>query len=156
MHPKALDVLKTHLVIFKHDVFPAMYLWTLHGVVTLLEQIWQHESRQLTENPQAEPQFHVIEFASILERLTAYGTTGNPRVLSRSIMKNLHILPSILHYGYPSIRSTAWNWNGHHNYPLQVHKPSWPVLTESRDPAISSKKAIILTYGDKLFLVRRI
>jgi hypothetical protein len=152
--PRVLEPLKRHIAIFKHDVYPKMYMWSLHGVVTLLDHIWQHSKDLLLAYSDNKPEHTIVEFASVLERVIAYGTTGNAKVLSKQVMQYIYVYDSLLKYGYPAIMKTLWFWSGNRETPLVVHKASWPCVRGKHEPASSSKRAQILTFGWPQYRVR--
>lgn len=105
----------------------------------------------MTENRPVSP--YVIEVAAILERALAMAYTGDARVITRQLMAPFGLLQSLVHYGIPSF-VPAISFDSHISTQFHLHPDHWPT-DNSGLPAVSSKRAQCLTYGDAHFYVCR-
>lgn len=89
----------------------------------------------------------------MLECALAFAYTGDSRVLTRTLMRPFGLSRSLIELGLPAI--TAIDFNTHLSQYFAHNPALWP-LTSSREPAVASKKALSLTYGDDHFYVSKI
>lgn len=90
---------------------------------------------------------------SALERSLAYAHTGNAKVLSTSLMHPLWLSRGIIDQGMPSLSSILSPVLQSTNVPV-IDTSMWPDGGGGRFPAIASKRAQILTYGEAHYAVR--
>ncbi|KAG2028654.1 hypothetical protein BDR03DRAFT_1019517 [Suillus americanus] len=148
-HPDIFDVLRPHLVIFTPEAFPSLYQWTTFGVTSLLERIWKHEHPLLKKGLKPTPE--TVELCSVLERTLAYAHTGNAKVIATSLMRPFWLVQSLLQQGIPTLSTKIRMSSSPLTTPITVSPADWPTLTDMRVPAISSKRAQILTYSQDHF-----
>lgn len=87
----------------------------------------------------------------MLERALAMAYTGDARVITKDLMGPFGLKRSLLELGLPSIIK-AINFDKSISSSFSHHPASWP-LDLNNNPAIASKRAQILTYGDAHFTV---
>ncbi len=93
---------------------------------------------------------YIIEVVAMLERALAFAYTGDSRVLTKTLMGPFGLSRSLIELGLPAITTIDFNTHLSRHF---AHNPAlWP-LTSSREPAVASKRALSLTYGDDHFYV---
>lgn len=118
---------------------------------TLIKQFWGDSYRTL--NAGRKPSPYIVELISALERSLAYAHTGNAKVLSTSLMHPLWLSRGIIDQGMPSLSPILSPVLQSTNVPV-IDSSIWPDGGGGRFPAIASKRAQILTYGEGHYAVR--
>ena len=100
----------------------------------------------------------MVELASALERALAYAFGGNAKVLSRALMSPLWLSRGIIDQGMPCLNIDKILGSGilaNPHDPVIIRSENWPVTPSGRAnyPAIASKRAQMLTYGDSHYMV---
>jgi hypothetical protein len=131
------------------QVFPNIYLWTTYGIVSALEKVWKSQLPSIRKKIPISP--YVIEVVSALERALAMAYTGDARVIVKDLMVPFGLKPSLLDLGLPSVTTLV-------KFDVDIsqsftHTPgNWP-LTARQEPAVASKRAQTLTYGEEHYTV---
>jgi hypothetical protein len=87
----------------------------------------------------------------MLERALAFAYTGDARVITTQLMTPFGLKRSLIENGLPCIVKALDFDQSLSQY--FTHNPAmWP-LTDRGEPAIASKRAQTLTYGDDHFMV---
>ncbi|KAH9022649.1 hypothetical protein EDB85DRAFT_1895171 [Lactarius pseudohatsudake] len=148
------DVIKDFLVVFKPNVFPALFNWVTKPFDLLIEYIYKQEIRNIHNDSDLTPCPMRLEFLAALERLLCYCHTGNTAVLATSLMHPLGLSKGVLKDGFPMLLqlfsqpSIQWAVK----FGLIVDPRRWPLQAKNGHPAIASKRAQILTYSMNHFL----
>jgi hypothetical protein len=139
------------------QVFPNIYLWTTYGLVSLLERVWTiHKDDIIAKGkgpmskkvPSISP--YLVEVVAMVERALAMAYTGDARVITKNLMEPFGLKHSLIELGLPSI-TKAINLNNSLSKSFP-HREQWP-LTASGEPAVASKKSLILTFGNDQYTV---
>src|SRR6266571_5945657 len=165
------NTIKDHLVVLKPEVchhhlmssscsethaqaFPSLYNWVSYPITLLIKSIYEHEIRNLRMNEVATMPCHMrIELLASLERLLCFCHTGNTAVFATSLMHPLGLSKGALKDGFPMLlplfEQRMIPLAMDHGFNIDPRK--WPL--KDGYPAIASKRAQVLTYSIKHFLV---
>ncbi|THH19387.1 hypothetical protein EUX98_g8784 [Antrodiella citrinella] len=141
--PLVMSALKNTLVVFKPNVFPAIYQWVTYPLICLMSAIWKHF---VLPNFQANTRVWAwwIEILAVCERSVNFAHSGNGAVLVRSIMDHMWVSLNMLENGLPMFSSIL---SFSPTYVPQLDFRRWPLVKKTKAPALASERALLLTYG---------
>src|SRR6266702_609790 len=168
------NTIKDHLVVLKPEVchhhlmssscsethaqaFPSLYNWVSYPITLLIKSIYEHEIRNLRMNEVATMPCHMrIELLASLERLLCFCHTGNTAVFATSLMHPLGLSKGALKDGFPMLLPLFEQPTIHSamDHGHKINPCKWPL--KDQYPAIASRRAQVLTYSIRHFLVSSI
>jgi hypothetical protein len=145
-----IDTLSQHLVVLKPDVFPKLFLWTTHGVCSVLESViasFKHEvdGMKQTKLVKSQRAFYYLQLMATLERVLAYAYTGAPQVLHMSSMTPLWTLFALRDTSFPMFKKDIVEMRGE-NGKMRLHFRKWPV-TKDGYASLPANRAAVVTYN---------
>jgi hypothetical protein len=96
---------------------------------------------------------YTLEVTGLLERTLAFAYTGDARVITKDLMEPFGLKRSLIEHGLPCILKSL-NFNKAISQLFAHNATMWPLTRKTKEPAVSSKRAQMLTYGEDHFLVR--
>ncbi|KAH7905349.1 hypothetical protein BJ138DRAFT_1118552 [Hygrophoropsis aurantiaca] len=143
-HPRVLETLKEHLVVFKPQILPQIVKWTSYGLTSLLDELWRRRKTATRTYVPVNP--YMVETASALERALNFLHTGNARVIATRTMDPMGLGMGLVQDGMPMISDLIRLAPvGEKSINIQAHE--WPTDAQTRKPFISSHRSQILNYG---------
>lgn len=128
-----------------------MYNWVSYPITFLIEVIYKQERQSICEGKL--PCHMRLELIASLERILCFCHTGNTAVMATSLMRPLGLSKGALQDGFPMLlplfAQPTINSAMLHSFNIDARK--WPL--KDGYPAIASKRAQVLTYSIKYFLV---
>ncbi|KAH9828613.1 uncharacterized protein C8Q71DRAFT_912237 [Rhodofomes roseus] len=143
LHPIILQRLRHHIVVFKPDVFPAIYHWMTFPVRVVLEKMYTSMVADLQQG-RKQPALQ-IELLAMMERTLAYAHTGNAAVIS-GCMGPLWLKRSLLELGFPCLHPSM-RLDVDNDFPLSISVTAWPCRPSDMTPLLASSRAFQLTWG---------
>ena len=131
-----------------------MYDWVSYPITLLIESIYKQEMRSLCNRTTPYVPCHMrLELLASLERVLCFCHTGNTAVFATSLMHPLGLSKGALKDGFPMLlplfEQRMIPLAMDHGFNIDPRK--WPL--KDGYPAIASKRAQVLTYSIKHFLV---
>ena len=130
-----------------------MFDWVSYPVTSLIEQIYEQDIRNMRKDKK--PCQMRVELIACLERALCYCHTGNASVFATTLMNPLGLsrgaktdrFPVLMDiFKEPTILGASYN-----GFTIDPHK--WPPRG-CHPPAMASKRAQVLTYSTKHYMVR--
>jgi hypothetical protein len=146
----------THLNAYLSNVqvYPAIYNWLTYPICVALERLWAHYQGHLTKGEKVP--HHIVELSAVLERTLNFAHTGNPRVLTRTLMDELWVSKALLLSDLPAISPVVtFGASRRDSVDLNFHGP-WPRLASTGAFALASRKSHSINYGLHHLQVRAI
>jgi hypothetical protein len=132
------------------QVFPVCMAWTVAPFTASLEIIWAQIERETRNTPTVPIDPRLINLLSIVERILAYGQTGNPSVLARSAMDALWITYGIKFNSYPTFSpAVSFSTSG-----VTFHGNIWAHTDKTGVPPTTANRVIELSYSDSVSQVK--
>ncbi len=117
--------------------------------MSLLEKLWDAKLLSIRKKATISPYF--IEVVAMLERSLAMAYTGDARVITKDLMGPFGLKRSLLELGLPSITKLL-TFDKNISQDFAHHPANWP-LNKSNEPAVASRHAQTLTYGEDHWMV---
>lgn len=150
---------------FKHGIFPHLFLWTMNPVVTLQRNIYNVAEEDANDPTKRAFWTDIDRFGrtevggGILDRIIAYGFTGSSKVLNRALGTHLHYGLGLQGGGMPSFNKALvcipkMDYYGERRIPSLMME-LWPQDSTGL-PLTASSRTLELTYGEQMLNVRAI
>src|ERR1700761_2591284 len=133
------------------QVFPSLFDWVSYPITLLIKMLYQQERNKPRNQELACPM--CLELVACLERVLCFCHTGNTSVFATSLMDPLGLSRGAIKDGFPvllNIFDKDLVTASREGFCIDANK--WPI--KGRHPAVASKRAQILNYSTKHYMVR--
>lgn len=113
-----------------------------------------YESSLLHLEKMTKPSPYLIELIAALERALVFAWTGNPKVLERTVGNDLFVTLGLIKHGFPMINSSIVGLARRAGQEHRIFPSYWPMRLPGPQPAMSSTRSQILTWGKQQLAVR--
>ena len=133
------------------QVFPSLFDWVSYPITLMIQRMYAQEISKVNKGKLPCPM--CLELVACLERVLCFCHTGNTSVFATSLMNPLGLSKGAIRDGFPvliNIFDKDLLSASKEGFCIDPRK--WPL--KGRYPAVASKRAQVLNYSMKHYMVR--